>query len=98
MNENRELLNIVKEELGLPDNTKFVGFVVHLPDTDEFLGDITRNRGIEKRMWSKVPDLAKIYKNRKKAEREAMSTGKGAVVGILLDIGDQYVFAIDTGP
>lgn len=83
----------VIKDLGLPSETKFVGYVVHLPDSDEFLAMIEENEYLENRAWSKIPDLAKRYKSLDKARKEARRYGKGANACILLDAGEQYVLA-----
>ncbi len=81
------------EEAGLPSNTKFLGFVVHLPETDEFLKNVVYGKGFENREWASIPDLAKIYKIEKKAAKEVSNYGKNATVACLLDTGNQYVLA-----
>lgn len=85
-----KISDLIKEH-GLPENSKFIGFVVHLPDKDEFLADVEYHPGYENRMWSKVPDLAKLYKTQKKAEKEIKRYGKSACVAMLLDSGSQYI-------
>ncbi len=81
------------EEADLPSNTKFLGFVVHLPETDEFLKRAVYGKGFENREWASIPDLAKIYKVEKKAENEVKNYGENATVACLLDTGNQYVLA-----
>lgn len=81
------------KELELPSDTKFAGYVVHLPESDEFLASIEEDEYMENRMWSKIPDIAKCYKSLDKAKKEAKRYGKGANACVLLDTGPQYFVA-----
>lgn len=74
---------------------KLIGYVVHLPDSDEFLEskkDV--GPGAEIRGWSKTPGSALTFKSRKKAQAEVDQYDKGAVVAELYDAGEQYLVAI----
>ena len=84
------------EELGLPKATKFKGYVVHLIETDEFL--LNANYKLEDTigyMWTKIPEMAKIYKKREKAIKEVKEVKEynkyGVTLCLLLDIGEQYI-------
>lgn len=79
------------KRLGLPEHTEFTGYVVHLPEADEFLSMFQNDKEHESWMWSKTPQMAKVYQSRKKAEKVAKIYGKGALVVLLFDTGDQYV-------
>jgi hypothetical protein len=85
-----KISDLIREH-GLPEKSVFLGFVVYIPKKDEFLADVSYHPGYENRMWSKIPDLAKIYTTQKKAEKEIKRYGKDACVGMLLDSGDQYI-------
>lgn len=81
----------VIQELGLPEEARFVGYVVHLPESDEFLVKIKKQKGSEKRLWIQgVPDKAKVY-GWEKAVKQVVEYGKGAVVGYLFDLENQYM-------
>lgn len=83
------------QEFGLPKGTKFLGFVCHLPASDEFLHEVRYVDGIEGRMWGAVPELAHQYQTHAKAKKEVDMYGEGAVVALLFDIGLQYMVIID---
>jgi len=78
------------DEMGLPKNAKFAGYVVHWQENDEFLAAVEDSGDIENRMWSKVPDLAMIFHDHRFARREAISHDRGAIVALLFDVDDQY--------
>lgn len=86
------VLEVIKS-LGLPENTKYLGYVVHLPGEDEFLAYAEVKKGLEKRVFSQTPDTAKVYKSYKKALQDAKSCEQLAEPWILFDIGDQYHIA-----
>ena len=75
------------------EDSKFLGYVVHLPHSDEFLAMSEEDEISEQRMWAKIPGMAIIYNNKKAAKKEAKSYGKGALVVKLFDAGDQYIVA-----
>jgi hypothetical protein len=90
----RERIKKLYEEVGLPKNTKFRGYVLHLPESDEFLASAERidNYGSINYMWSKIPDLALIFKKHIKAVRELQEYGKNNVtLCLLLDTGPQLI-------
>jgi hypothetical protein len=90
-------VNEAIQTMGLPPNTKAIGFAVHLPDSNEFLAMSEENDFVENRMWSKIPDLAKIFKQQE-AIIEAKKCGKGACVTLLLNTGPQYVNLLSLSP
>jgi hypothetical protein len=83
------------KELGMPDHTKFCGYVVHLPESDEFLfhldvkPDYYTNYG-----WSKLPDHARLFDTHHEAQAVIDEYGKPAVVGLLFDLGKSYSLQI----
>ncbi|MAZ69973.1 hypothetical protein [Porticoccus sp.] len=85
----------VIEEFGLPKNTKFLGFVCHLPASDEFLHEVKRVDDIEGRLWGAIPRLAHKYQTHREAKKEVDLYGDGAVVALLFDVGPQYIVIID---
>lgn len=78
-------------ELNLPEDTHFVGHVVHLPESDEFLAKVKKTKSGAQRVWVKgSPGQAKIY-GFEKALKQVVDYGRGAVVAYLLDQGQQYI-------
>jgi hypothetical protein len=83
------------KQLKLPDHAELVGIVAHLPSTDEFLAHYEDSSVDSKYIWSKVPDLAFTFESQEKAEWFVKSYGKGAVVGLLFDLGDTYSLHVE---
>lgn len=76
----------------LPKKSKFMGFVVHLPDSDEFLAFSEEKDGdMELRAFSKTPDHAHIFKDYEKALSESKSCSQWAIVCILIDMKKQWI-------
>lgn len=81
----------VIKELGLPENSEYMGYVIHLPETDEFLAKVKWDKhGSGSFMISKTPEIAKQYWNYKKALKDSERYGKNSKVCILFDAGDRY--------
>ena len=51
----------VLTELGLPQDAEFLGYVVHLQHSDEFLMQVSDSAHMNSILWSKIPDLVIIY-------------------------------------
>jgi len=88
MNVRERPVDEVIKELGLPAETKFLGYVVHLPNEDEFLGFIKETSSTIKRGFVKTPSGAKVYQSHKKALRDAGRCKQQAELNLLFDIGD----------
>ena len=78
------------EKLNLPSHSEFVGFVVHLPVSDEFLASFDPSLYVDRYMWVKIPDLAYIFTTQDQAKQFVNFYGKSSVVGLLFDLGDNY--------
>jgi hypothetical protein len=80
-------------------NRRLLGYVVHLPFTDEFLAEHIADNpdGVEGFIWSKIPDLSLIFKKRKKAISFIEEHKPEAVAGALFDLGTQYMLDLDYG-
>lgn len=86
------------KEYGLPEGSKWVGFVINREDTDEFLADINDRGYMVSWKWVKIPDLALTYQNQKQAEadvRTCRESNKPARLGLMWDIGDRYWCAFE---
>lgn len=96
MQNNTEQVKIsdVIAELGLPANSKFLGYAVHRPDSDEFLMEHTEKDGAEKWLWAITPQLANLYQDYHQALSHSTAYDKApTLVGLVFDIGDQLFFA-----
>ncbi len=78
------------KKTGLPKNAKFVGYVVHLSDSDEFLSLYDESPDASGFVWAKIPDLAHVFDSFYKAENFVKIYGKDSVVALLFDLGDTY--------
>jgi hypothetical protein len=86
----RSISDTIKE-LGLPSNTQCVGHIVHLEDTDEFLAETTGDDTCQGNVWSKIPDLSKIWDSQLDAAKFAKEYGKSSMVAMLLETDKQYM-------
>ncbi|BES73844.1 hypothetical protein RE428_48620 (plasmid) [Marinobacter nanhaiticus D15-8W] len=87
--EKRPVEEVIKE-LGLPPESKFLGYVIHLPNEDEFLGFIKETSAAVKRGFVKTPQAAKVYHSYKRALRDAGKCKQKAEPNLLFDIGTQF--------
>jgi hypothetical protein len=83
----------VLQELGLPESSVFCGYVVHLPEEDEFLAVVRESAAMIHRGFSKTPETAKIYQDYKKALKEAKHCKQETIVCLLFDVENQFIIA-----
>ena len=85
-------------ESNFPPNTKFVGYVIRLPEADEFLLNFRVNSHAVSMQWSRMPHLAKIFDTQQKAQHVISQLDKpGVMVGWMFDLGSQY-FVVSLQP
>ncbi|SCU98989.1 hypothetical protein CNECB9_560048 [Cupriavidus necator] len=79
--------------MGFPESCKFVGYVVHLPDSDEFVVSAREPQpGVMFYEYAVTPSLAKAYPNFRSALKIADGIQKlRTVVGYLFDHGSQWL-------
>jgi len=88
----KKKINFIIEEFELPKNTKFVGYVINLPESDEFLAGIQKDSGVEMYKWSLTPEIAIKFKIYEKAKRVIDQYDKQkAILCLLLDLGKQLI-------
>jgi hypothetical protein len=83
----------VVKELGLPEGTEFVGYVIRNPAKgDEYLHDYKISKsGMIGMLWSQHPDTAKVFKKREKAKKTIKALEKEELIlGWLFDLGDRW--------
>lgn len=81
----------VKQELGLPDDAQAIGYVIHLPDEDEFVAQIQDNHMIFSVGYTKLPEIAKIYEEPDQAIDDAKKITKHKLlVCVLFESSKQY--------
>ena len=80
----------------LPEGARVLGFVVHLPDSDEFLVVLEDSPDATLRMFVKgLPGYAKIYEKMQDAEREAAQCKQRAVVCLLAESESEFYVSLD---
>jgi len=79
------------KELGLPENAEFKGYVVHLPNEEEFLVEIEGTRDFVKRLFTVDPTMAKVYTDHRKATKDSKKCKQETMVCLLFDIGPHLV-------
>lgn len=86
-------LKEIIEECGFPKDTQFLGYVIHLPETDEFLAQFKKihHDGSNIKMWSKTPGISKKYMSLKRAFKDVKKLKKNVEICALLDTGDAYI-------
>ena len=83
-------LEEIRTETGLSD-AKFLGYVVHLPDSDEYAAKCELRNDSMMIAWAKSPELAQRFNTRKPADNITQAYGKNNVVtGMLFETNDQY--------
>ena len=81
------------EELNLPPDSKFLGYVIHRPSSDEFLVKREKRPSSDAYLWTSAgPDTAMRFQNPNQAASLVKKYGKGAVVGGLFETSNEYRF------
>jgi hypothetical protein len=82
----------IRKELGLPDDANPIGYVIHLPDQDEFVAEIIDNDMAFSVAYAKIPKMAKIYDEPELAIAEAKKITKHKLlVCVLFESAEQYM-------
>ena len=90
------LLSDVRKQMGLPKNAEFLGCVVNICDTDEYLAVLEDDGATIRRGYVLSPAKALRFESREDADVVAASLPKRSVSGLLFDLGDQYFVAFDS--
>lgn len=69
MKEHIPTLSEAKQMLGLPKNAEELGWALHSPHRDEFVGPYMSNEYMANIGWVKLPEMATLFKTQKKAAR-----------------------------
>lgn len=91
-------LSEIKQGLGIADDAEFLGYAVHLENSDEFLAEFTDSpeEGITRKAWAKTPELAQAYGTFIEAH-DVSKQCRGAVVVGMFDTGNQIMVTTMTG-
>jgi hypothetical protein len=93
----REKLKRLYAAMNTPKGTKFIGYVLHLPESDEFMAmaEHVDNYGSVNYAWAQTPSLALVFKKHIKAVRELQEYGKNNVKLCLLFETETQYFKLD---
>ncbi len=83
------------EELGLPPTSKYLGYVIHAPATDDYLAAQTEHAGMNQRMYVKTPDRAMLFTDYGEAVNVASNISSRTKIGILFDVDDKHIVAFN---
>lgn len=84
-------LDEVREEYGVPAGAPFLGYIVHIPETDEFLASFKNGAHATARHWTRDPGLAMRFDHFPDAHSLARE-GREIVVG-LFETDTQFLVA-----
>jgi hypothetical protein len=85
----------LKREAGLPEEATFAGYVVHVPEKEDFLAHHEDDGGVVNRAYAPTPEYAIRYADRARATAVAQSLPRKAVVCAVFDLGRQLAVAFD---
>jgi hypothetical protein len=88
-------LSDIRKQMGLPESAEFLGCVVNLRGSDEYLAVLEDDGATIRRTYVLSPENALRYESREEADVVAASLPKSAVSGLLFDLGDQFYVAFD---
>lgn len=81
----------IMEKLGIPKDSKYLGYVIHLPNEDEFLAFYQSTKSSVQRGFSRSPESAIKYKSYKKALSHAKSCKQIAEVWLAFNLNHQIL-------
>lgn len=87
----RRSLDDVREEFDLPPDTPFLGYVVHIPTSDEFLAEFKDSPLTASRYWTKNPGMAQRFEHF--ADAYSLARENREIVVGLFETKTQFVVA-----
>lgn len=88
---NKSSIKEVRQQLGLPDDAQAIGYIIHLPDQDEFVATIEDNNMLFSVGYAKLPEMAKVYDEPDQAIADAKKIMKHKLlVCVLFESSKQY--------
>ena len=82
-------------DLGLPPNSRFIGYVVHRLGKDDFFSKVNGGKGLTTRVYSWSPEYAQKFSSFEDALSVANNLQVEARVGRRYDIGERFAVAFD---
>lgn len=83
------------QELGLPPDSKYMGYVIHNPDQDDYLATVDESNDQIFRSYARSPETALRFMNYAEACGVAESITKNTQIGVLFDVGSQLYVAFN---
>lgn len=87
----------IKRQMGLSEDCSFLGYVIHLPKTDEFLAKFEDDEYSTSKIWAAIPDLAIQYQDFHEAVKvlKAVSQpGRQTLLALLWEDNDRYFITV----
>ncbi|PJI33578.1 hypothetical protein [Acinetobacter pseudolwoffii] len=81
-----------KKRLNLPEGNEFRGYVINLPDRDEFLSTFDETEDLINTAYAKIPDLARVFHSIESAVEVAEEITKHKLLICLLFESDKQYF------
>lgn len=89
------LTDDLRRQLGMDEDCTFVGYVIHLPESDEFLAGFEDNDDVTLKQWGAIPDLALPYRDFHEAVKVLKAVSKSdAVLALLWENETGYFVSI----
>lgn len=79
------------KDMGLPEGTIFLGYSIHLQESDEFLLSYEDNIEMTNMWWTHNPEQVKHFQSFKKVEKIKNKIKPEASVAWLFDTGPQII-------
>lgn len=83
-------LDNIKQQLGLPENAEFCGYLIHAVEKDEFVASIEDTPLVIKRAFVKTPELAMRFERFWDANKYTKEDKGERVVG-LFDVAGEFL-------
>jgi hypothetical protein len=92
----KQRIKNIRIAFNIPLAAKFCGFVIHIPENDEFLAKVEDNNFVKLIGYSAIPDYAIKYKRYNKAIKVSKKCDKyKTVIGYLFDLGKQHIVGFE---
>lgn len=87
----------IKRQMGLSEDCSFLGYVIHLPKTDEFLAKFEDDGYSTSKIWAAIPDLALRYEDFHEAVevlKAVSQSGRQTLLALLWEDDDRYFITV----
>ena len=87
----------IKRQMGLSEDCSFLGYVIHLPKTDEFLAKFEDDEYSTSKIWAAIPHLAIRYHDFHEAVevlKAVSQPGRQTLLALLWEDHERYFITI----